>query len=689
VSASRSGMARLGLFYGGNTLGAVLGCLTAGFYLLPVLDAVAATWVAVGINFAVALAAWRISLIPDSAAEMVAADGGEAGIEVSANEPDWPVLAAAALSGAAALGAEVLWTRLLALVIGGTVFAFSVILAVFLAGIGVGGTAGAFVGRESRRPRNALAICQALLLGAVAWGAWVITECLPHWPVNPSLALSPWFTFQLDFAGAAFAVLPAALLWGASFPLALASVKPSTSDPGRMVGRVYAANTGGAIAGALATSLVLIPSFGTRHAGQALLVVVAGSSALLFGLPSLGPAGRARLRWENVGAIAAWAALLAWSTPATPWGLAAYGRYMATYGNKLHPGFVSPSSTPRRGGGGDVYCVYMGEGVNGTVAVTETGAGVRNFHSAGKVQASNDPHDMRLQRMLGHLAALAHPNPENVLVVACGAGVTAGSFVPHPEVRRITICDIEPLVPAKVAPYFSVENHNVIHDPRTRVVIDDGRHFVRTTHEMFDVITSDPIDPWVKGCAALNTVEYYEMCRARLKPGGVMALWIPLYESSEETVKSIVATFFRVFPDGILWSNDSEGQGYDAVLFGQMGGPKFDLDALSQKLGRTEYAAVRKSMLDAGFGTLGDLLITYAGQASDLGPWTRDAAINTDRNLRLQYLAGWSANVYASAAILDEIVQYRKFPENVFVGSKAEVDRLRRRFSGGTSAASH
>src|SRR5262249_22079017 len=226
----------------------------------------------------------------------------------------------------------------------------------------------------------------------------------------------------------------------------------------------------------------------------------------------------------------------------------------------------------------DVYCPFVGEGMNVSVAVTLTRDGVRSFHGAGKVQASNDPQDMRLQRLLGHISALAVRKPESVLVVACGAGVTAGTFVLHPDVQRVVICDIEPLVPTRVTPMFGEENYHVVdgidkknphvvNGKQVEVVYDDGRHFVRTTKEKFDVITSDPIDPWVKGCAALNTVEYYTMCKEHLKPGGVMTLWIPLYESNSDTIKSVIATFFQVFPNGVIWSNDVDGAGYDAVPF--------------------------------------------------------------------------------------------------------------------------
>jgi spermidine synthase len=279
--------------------------------------------------------------------------------------------------------------------------------------------------------------------------------------------------------------------------------------------------------------------------------------------------------------------------------------------------------------------------------------------------------------MLGHISALAHQKPETVLVVACGAGVTAGTFVLHPDIKRIVICDIEPLVPKFVAPMFEKENYGVVNDPRTQMILDDGRHFIRTTKEKFDIITSDPIDPWVKGCAALNTADYYQMCKAHLKPGGVMALWMPLYESNSATAKSMIATFFKVFPNGILWSNDSNGEGYDAVLFGQVEPTQIDVDKLQDRLNREDHALVKRSLQEVGFPTVFGLLATYAGQAQDLQAWMQDAQINTDRNLRLQYLAGMSLNYYMGSEIMAEIRQYYKFPDNLFLGSDQRKQMLR------------
>jgi spermidine synthase len=699
IEASREGVAWLGLFYAGNIGGAVTGCLLAGFYLLRVHDMPTATYVAACINGTVALVGLVLAARADRSPVADSPPGSSStelqGVTNGSDSPGaFTVYVAIGLSGMSALGAEVVWTRLLSLIMGGTVYTFSIILAVFLVGLGIGSALGAFVSRASGRPRGALAACQILLAAGIAWTAYMIARSLPYWPVNPSLAQSPWFTFQLDLARSLWAILPPAILWGASFPLALAAIATRGEDSARLVSGVYAANTIGAILGALVFSLVIIPGAGTLWS-ERLLVGLAAFSGLWVAAPSLwkGPvsnpsgAGEARLvtlARSALGscAIIGLAAFLIWRVAPVPWGVVAYGRFLATYGNRLAPGLRLERDVPAGGGPPDIFCTYLGEGLNGSVAVSKWASGVRNFHSAGKVQASTEPRDMRLQRMLGHISALSHGKPESVLVVACGAGVTAGTFVLHPDVKSIVICDIEPLVPKFVAPMFAAENYHVVDDPRTRLVFDDGRHFIRTTKQKFDIITSDPIDPWVKGCAALNTVEYYQMCKEHLNPGGIMSLWIPLYESNSETAKSVIATFFKVFPNGILWSNDSDGEGYDAVLFGRVESTPIDIDLMQQRLDRPDHALVKKSLADVGFRSAVALLGTYAGQASDLRPWTRDAQINTDWNLRLQYLAGLGFNSYMGSEILSEILRYRRFPEQLFVGSERRKRMLNLRFRG-------
>ncbi|MBN1974015.1 MAG: fused MFS/spermidine synthase [Sedimentisphaerales bacterium] len=687
VESTPKGISWLGTFYAGNIIGAVFGCLLAGFYLLRVHDMYIATYTALGFNILVAVA----GLILADAAEYkipLRDIGDRAFIHVPGS---WTVYFVIAISGFTALGAEVVWTRLLSLMLGATVYSFSIILAVFLVGLGIGSSIGALISGSMKRPRLALGVCQLLLCAAVGWSAFIISKSLPYWPIDPSISSSPWYTFQLDILRCIWTLLPAACLWGASFPLALASVVSTGQDSGRIVGGVYASNTVGAIFGSLVFSMVVVPNLGTQQS-QRIIMALSAISAFIMLLPVLWPFGerewftgkpkKAYSRFIGVVSLTASVAIivmLIWTVSAIPWGAIAYGRFMATMGNTLVPGITTIDEMPKTGSTSDTYCIYAGEGKNVSIAVSRTPAGRQSFHGAGKVQASNDPLDMKLQRMLGHISALLNKNPKNVLVVACGAGVTAGSFVPHPEVEKIVIVDIEPLVPKEVAPRFSTENFSVVTDPRTQVVIDDGRHYIHTTKEKFDVITSDPIDPWVKGCAALNTIEYYKMCREHLNPGGVMALWMPFYESSEETTKSLITTFFEVFPEGIIWSNDDYGQGYDAVLFGQVGGTEINIDELQAKLNDASHAAVNASLQQVGFNSAAELLASYAGQASELKEWSKGAQINWDKNLRLQYIAGMWLNSYIEKDILNNILKYYTFPKNIFKGSEENITSLKQR----------
>ena len=259
------------------------------------------------------------------------------------------------------------------------------------------------------------------------------------------------------------------------------------------------------------------------------------------------------------------AGLLVRSVPELPKMLVAYGRYSATW--------VGLSNI-----------IYAAEGLNASVAVSETAGGVRNYHNAGKVQASSEPQDMRLQRMLGHLTHLIPKTPTNALVIGCGAGVTAGAVSIGPRVKTMTIAEIEPLVPKSVAEYFGEHNYNVVKNPKVTIHIDDARHFLLTTDQKFDAITSDPLDPWVKGAATLYTVEFFDIVKKHLNPGGVVTLFVQLYESNTAAVKSEIGTFFKAFPNGVVWGNTNNGQGYDLVLMGQVEPIKIDVDEIQAKL---------------------------------------------------------------------------------------------------------
>ena len=668
VETTPRGVSWLGYFYGGNLAGAVAGSLLAGFYLLRVYDMPTATAVAVVLNIVVAgLAMVVATRTPHT---VIKADASAPLPQPISAESARLVYIAIALSGLTALGSEVVWTRVLSLLFGATTYTFSLILAVFLVGLGIGSSLGAALARGVSNAKTALGWVQLGLCLCLAWAAYSTADSLPFWPINPSISTSPSFTFQLDLMRAIWVMLPGAMLWGASFPLALAGVAAPGQDSARLVGGVYAANTVGAIVGALVTSLGMVGTVGSQITQQA-LIGVAAMSGLLMLMPTTGEKRGALTSTPVVViGIALIAGLLARTVPPLPGILVAYGRYAATWV-------------------GQNEILYVGEGVTASVAVSRTPSGVLNYHNAGKVQASSEPQDMRLQRMLGHITTLVPKTPTKVLVIGCGAGVTAGAVSIDPMVKDQTIAEIEPLVPRVVSTHFAEHNFNVVANPKVKVHLDDARHYLLTTNEKFDAITSDPLDPWVKGAATLYTREFFQVVKSHLNPGGVVTLFVQLYESTDSAVKSEIATFLEAFPNGAVFANTVNGQGYDLVLFGQVEAGKINVDTVQARLDDPANAAIAQSLREIGIFSAIDLFGTYAGRQSDMKNWLSDAIINTDRNLKLQYLAGLGLNLYQSDAIYKAMIREVKYPDELFEGSDETLKALRAKVAaslGGTGS---
>jgi spermidine synthase len=643
----------LGFFYGANIGGAVLGCLLAGFYLLRLYDVTVATYAAAGVNLAMGSIALAFARTSVRSCYIEAGDGAAVPLPGSGI-----VYLGIALSGLCALASEAIWTRLLSLLFGASTYAFSIILAVFLVGLGIGGGIGAWLCRTALRPKVGLGWCQILAVPAMAWTAYNLAASLPYWPIIPSFSSDVWFHFQLDLARASWALLPPTVLWGASFPLALRAAAPDKAygkqDAAHLMARVYTANTFGAIAGALSGSLFLIAWIGSERAEQVLMML-----SLIAGVPLLLASLTRWVRGTAVALALLLGAFSIFSVPRVADVLIAYGRYAASWVGK-----------------GEI--VYAAEGMNSSVAVSRFPNGAETFHVAGKIQASNVARDMRLQRMLGHLTTLVNPRPRSVLVIGCGAGVTAGAVSIDPRVQRETVVEIEPLVLQAAAKYFSGPNFDVLRNPKVQIRIDDGRHYLMTTKERFDGITIDPLDPWVKGAAAFYTREYLETLKRHLNPGGTVTLYVQLFETDLEAVKSTVATFFEVFPNGTIWGNPYRGQGHDMVLLAQVEPLRINLDEMEERIGyRGGDSPVATALAEIGMNSPVDLFATYAGRRSDLTEWLQGAAINHDSNLRMQYLAGLGLDRDDAASIYAGLLAYRRFPEDLFFSAEGRVDSLR------------
>ena len=659
LEVSPRAVAWWGWLYGGNTAGAVVGCLLAGFWLLRDYNTLTGTLFAAAINVLVALvslalAATTPETIPVSgpAPNAPPSTGPDFAVTAATPQSKWPVYVTIALSGAVALGAEVVWTRLLGYLLLATVYVFAIILAVFLTGLALGTAGGSWILRKVNA-RNALGWCQILLTLGFAWTAYTIVNTfhLPFWNDEVLSTQDGWYMYLLDLKVVAIAIFPATLFWGASFPLACAAVSEPGQDSGKTAGGIYAANTLGGIFGALLVSLVLIPWIGSQDSQRVLLLVSALSGLLL-----LAPKAKQTMGALALAGCIAGAALLAYTIDPVPGELIAYGRFM---GRNL----------------GHSTILYTREGRNSSVAISKWENGAIYVNVNGHVEATTEIFDMKLQRMVGHLAAILHPDPKSVLGIGFGAGVSAGTFTRYPGIEHITVCEIEPVIPPASTIYFAPQNYGVKNNPKTRIVYDDARHYLLTTKDMYDIIASDPLDVFVKGTAALYSLEYYEAIKRHLNPGGIFTLYVPLYETDELTFKSELATFFKAFPEGSVWSNTRDNLGYDMVFMGQVGPLHIDLEKAQEKYDLPENAPVRESLHDIGIDSIGDLFSTFTGTSADLNRWVGASPLNTDQDLRLSYLAGWGINSDLADYLYRQMLRYRR-PPTFFTGSPEHMSAV-------------
>jgi len=489
-------------------------------------------------------------------------------------------------------------------------------------------------------------------------GGYILVEVLPY--ASPP-AITPIRTLHaLHVLRAIAVILPGAVLWGMSFPFALAAAGRGSSDTGRSSGFVYAANTVGAIAGALSVSFWLIPSYGTRVAGQVLVAAAGLSAAVLFfqahrtqKLAKRGSDGTAAQPALALGAGVVGALLLPGLSPV----FLAHGRYIW---------WIEAA---------DQY-PYVSEGAASTVAVHISPNGYRNFHVSGRVEATNNPNDLRTERLIGHLSGLMHPKPESVLVVGLGGGVSAGALTLYPEIKRIVICEIEPRVTGATK-LFARENYSVLTNPKVEVVFDDARHFLATTREHFDIITSDPIHPWVRGNSMLFSREYYDIVRSKLKPGGIATQWVPLYETSEKAIQIQMRTFIDAFPNGTVWNTAAGGGGYDVVLVGGVEPLKVDLAELQRRIDSNPQ--LKESLREVRITSAMDVVATYGTRGADMQKWLADTPASHDFSLKLEYISGLALNVKAADPIYRNMTAERVYPHEIFLAPENTARELRAR----------
>jgi spermidine synthase len=532
-SAERFG-AHLGILYGANLAGGVLGSLAAGFLLIRDLGVQGASAVAATGNLGVGLAAllmaaWVRNDV-DVSREMPTVQGRTAILEAAP-----PLLwAAVFLSGLLTMAFETLWTRILVFSLGSTVYAFTVILAVFLTGLTLG--ARLFVALEHRaRPLYTLAAAlmaagvAAILLAPVSTRSQDAITALSSrfgWTGNVFLAGTILWT--------ALVVLVPATLMGLVLPLAMRLLVDDLAQAGRRVGTAYLVNTVGCVLGSLLAGFLLIPSLGLTWA----LLLLAGVQVTL-GWAFLYRAERSRgrsLRWLGVSGAVVVAALVV-------------GSHFLRGPNPFDPALrTDVAGTP-------VIEAHR-DGIGASVSVLRYADGEKRLRIDGFEAASNT-FTAGYMAMMTHIPMLLHPDPRRLLVICFGTGTTAGAGILYPGVR-VDVVDINRTV-MEFAPHFLGVNHGVAQHPRARLVVDDGRNFLLTTNERYDIITSEPMPPYYAGMVNLYSKEYYELARDRLTPGGLVVQWLPMHLLTLGESLGILKTVQDVFPETTLWLHRDTG----------------------------------------------------------------------------------------------------------------------------------
>lgn len=657
--ASRAAQ-RTGLLYGANTAGAVVGTWLTGFVLLPALGVrtteVAAAWANIAVGVVALVWAFKSGLsAPVEDDRSLAAEREE--LLDLAPDPDRapgrrPLVVAAVtvslgVSGACAMIYEVAWSRFLALVIGSSVYAFTLMLVAFLVGTAGGSlVASARVGRPGHRPLRELSI--ALALAAVsAFVSNHLFQFMPFWYVDLYAAFdghdSMVFVGQALIAG--LVMTPTTFCIGLAFPLAVASVLDRPGAVGRQVSLLYVGNTLGAVAGAVGAGFLLIPWFGIQDTLLLAVVLDLVLAALVVSIRVL-----PRARKAVAIALLAVAGLTA-SFVRPPWdpllmsaGMYKYVSDLSDYSHEAVRNFALS----------DFELLYYAEGVTSVVTVARSmGSGNIWLANNGKVDASTES-DLRTQVLLGHLPFLYMPRAKSALVVGLASGITAGSVLHEDGLQSIDVLEIEPAV-VEASHYFDLHNNRPLDDPRVSMITNDARNHLVLTDRTYDVIINEPSNPWITGVSNLFTQEYLQLGRSRLAPDGVFVQWTQVYGMGRDDLRSLLKTFAEVFPHVLLFSAVEDT---DLLMIGS----RAPLLAWPDQLRHRGWEGTRAEDLarvgvEDPHDLLGFLLMDRDGVLDAAG----DAPVNTDDNALIEFSAPKFLHYATSEGNIDLLLDHAQW----------------------------
>lgn len=599
---------RIATLYSVNTFGAVTGCALSGFVLLPALGYTRATIVAAALNAAIGVLALILSRRELPMAPTEDEPTSEESLTPSSNAI--PILLAFTLSGFCTLALEVLWTRLLAIVFLGTTYAFTTMLTTMLCGIALGSAAVARFVDRSKDPRTYLGIVQ-WLAGVACVVTLIIFRFLPEqlaeYQMHQGRAWADFvrYKFLLSF----FVLFPPTFLLGMTFPLAVRAYPQVSTRLGRTIGRLYGANTFGGVVGALVGGFLILPLLGVQH-GTYLLASLLALSGLFLLLPAI-------LSAPKTKKIVATVALVVFTVLPLPF-----------LPNDISLALSQPF-IPR-----DHALIHHDEGVEGTVVVTapiEDSGGLGRYLWINGVQATASiDKGVKMNRFQGMLPFMFDRDPKQALFMCFGSGVTAGTLALSP-LDSITAVEISSAV-LEAVPLFSADNFDVLNKSKLHPVIDDGRNYLLTSKEKYDLITFEPMPLALAGVAAFYTREYYELCLARLADRGLVSQWVPLHSLNLEIVRSMTKTFTDVFPHYTAWFINA-----DLFLIGSNQPLLIDFEAIENRLATNE--PLRNGLSQVYLPDAYELLAAFMMGEEALDAFTADAPLMTDDKPWAEFLA--------------------------------------------------
>ncbi|HEU5133403.1 MAG TPA: fused MFS/spermidine synthase [Pyrinomonadaceae bacterium] len=607
--------------YACNLAGAILGTLAAGFVLLPALGVRTTIAVAAVLNVIVGV----IAIVLQRQTK-VRTDYDEQPVNLEEN-PVNPVSSfwyfAALASGFVTISAQVSWTRTLTMIIGSSTYAFSIVVALFLIGLAIGAW---LIARKDRsqRLRSAILKVEAVTALSLLLSLYVLNQ-IPGLLINLGLRLhvSSWAgLLALQIVSATLLILVPAVLMGMVMPLVLVWASSDRVGAVARVGRSYAVNTVGAIAGAFVTGFILIPKTSTRFT-----LLFAAICCLVVAVVAYRPSGRdpALKRSLAIGLIPVFVILLFIIAP--PMNLADLS--IGAYDSLVRVLAQTREGVKEAETGPNIHELLMyEEGPTATVSVRRDQNTV-SMAINGRTNASDSIYDMPTQVMLGQLPLLVAPKIDHGLIIGYATGVTVGAMLQSP-VQSVTCVELEPGTVAG-SQFFNHVNNRPLDDPRTTLIIDDARTFLRVTPNRYDMIVSEPSHPWVPGVANLFTQEFFELGKTRLSDDGIWVQWVQIYQLSRESLRSVLATYQKVFPHVLVFRVGGLSNGKDLLLVGS--NRPLNLDRLTERLRDPRMTA---ELARVDLKSEADIRGWYLCDESRLGPAVAGAKINTDDNMHIE-----------------------------------------------------